>query len=35
MDESSEEVLERFFVFLLTGEKITLCQLRMLEALEV
>jgi hypothetical protein len=35
MDESSEENLERFFVFFLTRKEITLGQLRTLEALEI
>jgi hypothetical protein len=35
MDKSSEEILERLSVLLLTREKITLCQLWTLEALEV
>jgi hypothetical protein len=35
MNKSSEEILERLLVLLLTGEKVALCQLWTLEALEV
>jgi hypothetical protein len=35
MDKSSEEILERLLVLLLTREKITLCKLWTLETLEV